>query len=50
MLPTPGEAMHELSEPPRPVKPWAGRLAAVVIFLFIAVVVVMLFFAVRGPR
>ena len=42
--------MRELPQPPRPVKPWAGRLAVVVIVLFIAVVVMLLFFAVRGPR
>ena len=42
--------MRDLSQPPDTARPWAGRLASVLIFLFIAVVLVLMFMAVRGPR
>ncbi len=39
------ERQHEKTD-----RRWSGRLAAILIFAFIAVVITLMFFAVRGPR
>jgi hypothetical protein len=39
------------AKPTQPAdKPWAGRLAATAITLFIVLVLTLMFLAVRGPR